>query len=364
MDKRNSIPICDLHCDTAMKILGEPSLGDPGLQVNISKMEKGNVLLQVFACYVPTCISEGNRAATVLRMMDNLEREIASHGGGITVLRDADAAAGSVEEGAPGCIFGIENGMAIESDLGKLEMFYERGVRLMTIVHSQSHDWAISSNDKKPAFDGLTGFGEKVIAAMNEMGMIVDLSHCHDLAAEKVLSIAKKPVVASHSCAKALCDIERNMNDSLIKAVADNGGMIGVNFFPGFLDMDYYKTFEAEAGGIFGKLLKMEEKAGDDFTELIRLYERNQGKIKRIMADKRVSMDKVVEHIDYIVSLVGDDFVGFGSDFDGIPDSPVGLEDCTGFPLIVEKLAQKGYKREQLEKICYKNFLRVFGENE
>ncbi len=364
MNEDNSIPICDLHCDTAMKILGQPTLDDEGLQVSASKMRKGNVLLQLFACYLPTSVHEGNRAGATLKMLGNLKEEIAANGEEMVVVKDARSAAKSVEEKTLGCMFGIENGIAMESDIRNLEMFYDRGVRLMTIVHSHSHDWAISSNDKRPGFDGLTAFGETVIAAMNEMGMIVDVSHCHDRTVEKVLSIAQKPVVASHSCARTLCDTERNLSDSLVKGIADNGGMIGVNFFPGFLDMEYCKAFEARAGGVFAELDKLEKKAGGNVVELAGLMEGYKSTFGDVMGDNRVPMDKVIEHIEYIMHIAGDDYVGFGSDFDGIPDHPGGLGDCTGFPRVMEMLAERGHSRETLEKIGYKNFLRVMAANE
>lgn len=364
MNGDHSIPICDLHCDTALKIIGRPSLNNAELQVSLPKMKEGNVMLQLFACYIPASITRGNRANAVFHMLDNMEREIASNEGEIVVVKNSRSAGKSMAEKTPGCIFGIENGIAMESDLRNLAEFYERGVRLMTIVHSRSHDWAISSNDKKPGFDGLTAFGETVISAMNEMGMIVDVSHCHDRTVEKVLSIAGKPVVASHSCVKALCDTDRNLSDALVKRIADNGGMIGVNFFPGFLDPDYLEIFEEKAGGVFAELEKMEKKAGDDLAGLAGLLDGYKTKFEKVMADSRVPIERVVEHIEHIVDIVGDDFVGFGSDFDGIPDHPEGLEDCTGFPRIIEMLERKGFKRETMEKICYKNFLRVLTENE
>lgn len=360
----NSIKFCDLHCDTAMDILGGAEIKKHQTQVNIDYMREGQLGLQLFACYQPPAIPEAHRSRIVLEMLENLKHEIAKYPDVMKMCLNSADARTALEQDKIGAIFTIENGMAIENDLNNLEMFYEKGVRLLTIAHAESHEWALSTNDKNPGFDGVTPFGEKVIAAMNEMGMMIDLSHSHDITVEKVLEISTKPVLATHSCVYSICPTKRNLKDHLIKKIADNGGLIGINFYPGFLDAQYLSELDKRAGDLFENLSQMERQAGTDVNKITSMFAGFRTKLRNIMADVRIPIDRVIDHVDYIIRLVGDDFVGFGSDFDGIPDFPIGLEDCRGFGRIRQKLIEKGYSTRTIEKISHQNFLRVFENNE
>ncbi len=356
----NSIKFCDLHCDTAMDILNGAQLAKHQTQVNIDYMRAGQLGLQLFACYQPSAIPESHRVNIILKMLERLKDEIAHYPDDVMICLNAAMARSALEEDKIGAIFTIENGMAIENDLSNLEMFYEKGMRCLTIAHAESHEWALSSNDTNPGFDGLTLFGEKVIAAMNEMGMMIDLSHAHDKTVEKVLNVSTKPVLATHSCVHSLCQTKRNLKDDLIKKIADNGGLIGINFYPGFLDPHYLAQVEKRAGDLFANLSQMEHQAGTDINKITRMFAEFRTKLKNIMLDIRIPIDRVIDHVDYIIKLVGDDFVGFGSDFDGIPDFPTGLEDCRGFKRLKHKLIEKGYSKSTIDKISHQNFLRVF----
>jgi len=360
VDQIKKIPFCDLHCDTAMELFNGALLSATSTEVNIPFMKEGNVALQLFACYLPPSIHRHLRVSVVSEVLEKLTEEIANNSNVIALCKDYKTVQQAFHEQKLGAILTIENGMAIENSLKNLEMFFSRGIRCLTIVHAESHEWAISSNDKKPQFDGLTDFGERAIRAMNEMGMIIDLSHAHDCTVKKVLKISRKPVLATHSCVHALCPVPRNLQDALIKGIADTGGMIGINFFPGFLDATYADTVTKRAGELFAELSKAERASGGDLHKISSLFGDLRLKIKQMMADTRVSVDRIIDHIDYIINLVGDDFVGFGSDFDGIPDSPAGLDSCRDFNLIRKKLIDRGYSIERIEKIAYKNFLRVF----
>ena len=323
-------------------------------------MKEANIMLQIFACYLPSSVPFNYRTEVVLKMLNKVEQEIDTNSKKITVCTDISSVKQALHQKKIGAILAIENGMAIENNIKNLKMFFDKGIRLMTIVHAESHDWAISSNDENPDFNGLTDFGEKIITAMNEMGMIIDLSHSHDSTVKRVLSITKKPVIASHSCVYSLCPVHRNLKDKLIKGIADCGGMIGINFFPGFLDSSYSKIMTAKVGVLFDELNNMERKASADIVTITNLYNRFNLKFLKAMPASKVPVTRIFDHLDYIINLVGDDFVGFGSDFDGIPDFPVGIKDCRGFNLISEQLTKKGYSEQTIEKICYKNFLRVF----
>jgi len=355
----DDVPICDLHCDTVMELLAGSNFNNSLMQVNLPAMKAAHVTLQMFACYVPPSYPEKKCVSLVLKMIDRLKFEIEANSNDIMICTDRESIQNARNQSKIAAILAIENGLAIEQDIRNLELFYNRGVRCLTIAHAKSHDWVISSADSSPKFDGLTAFGENVIAAMNEMGMIIDVSHAHDRAAEKVLSITKRSVIASHSGVFALCNTPRNLTDELIKKIADSGGMIGVNFYNGFLDNHYAAIVDKRIGDLFVKWGEQEEVAGDDIIEIVHLFHEFRSEFRNKMNDIDVHVDRIIDHVDYVIQLVGDDFIGFGSDFDGMPHSPIGVDSCSGFKLIRNKLAAKGYSEDTIEKICYKNFLRV-----
>lgn len=356
----NQIQFCDLHCDTAMELIAGNKLDDTRTQVNLPAMTIGNVAIQLFACYVPPSIPDGERAPLVSNMLDHMKKEIDVNSEHIALCTEYDDIVSRMQEGVKCAVMTIENGMALENDLRNLQKFYDDGIRCITIVHAVSHDWALSSNDKSPAFDGLTPFGEKVIAAMNEMGMIIDLSHAHDTTVEKVMKISKLPVIATHSCVRKLCDSPRNLSDDLIRKFADSGGMIGINFYPGFLDDRYAKLVGERAGSLFSELSRMEKKAGNDIEEISRMFQQFRVTLKDKMSDARVSMERIFQHVQYIIDLAGDDCVGFGSDFDGIPDTPENFDDCGSFRYIADWFHDAGFSAERMNKISHQNFLRIF----
>ncbi|MBD3289414.1 hypothetical protein GF337_11480 [candidate division KSB1 bacterium] len=362
MEIDEPVTFCDLHCDTAMDILAGARIDSHETQVNIDYMREGELGLQVFACYQPPSIPVSHRVSIILDMLAQLKSEIENNPDDITMCMNAKEARTALAQNKIGAIFSIENGMAIENKLDNLRLFHDAGIRCLTITHAVSHDWAISTNDTDPRFDGLSSFGEKVIAAMNEMGMIIDLSHSHDRTVEKVLEISSRPVLATHSGVYSLCPTRRNLKDELIKKIADNGGVIGINFYPGFLDEHYLSVVEKRAGNLFANLTQMEQAAGTDINKITGMFDEFRSKIKNIMVDIRVPVDRIIDHVDYVIKLVGDDFVGFGSDFDGIPDFPTGLEDCSGFKLLKQKLIERGYSKSTVDKISHQNFLRVLEE--
>jgi len=352
--------ICDLHCDTITELLVEPDLNNNTTQVNLSNMKSGNVLIQCFACYVPPSIPSGSRYDLIVKVMDLFKNQTHTYSRDISIAENINDVEHIIDQNRIAAIITIENGTAIENDLKLLEEYYESGVRGLTLVHAESHEWAISSNDKNPKHEPLTKFGEKVISAMNEMGMIIDLSHAHDETAKQVLKISKRPVVATHSCVRNLCQNARNLNDYLIKAIADSGGMIGINFFPGFLSNRYLSNLQERGGDLFSELSNMERQVAPDMKKISLMFRDFRIKINDVMSDIEVTIDDVIDHIDYIVRLVGDDFAGFGSDFDGVPDTPKELSNCADFDKLITRMSERGYSNHSIEKIAYKNFLRVF----
>lgn len=354
------IPIADLHCDTAMSLLAGRSLDDASLHVNLPALRRGGIGLQVFACYIPPAIPSGEAFPLAQRMLDIVEEAVEKHRGELAVcVRSADIEAAR-RAGKIAVVLAVENGNAIENDLGKLERLKEHGVRLMTLVHSRSNDWIVSSNDPSPRFNGLSELGRDVIAAMNDLGMIIDVSHAHDRAVERVLALSRGPVVASHSCVHALNPVPRNLRDDLIRGLAESGGLVGINLYPYFLDPGYKETAEQRAGDLFKALDGEEEQSGNNPIGLVEAFSRFVTRFGRTMADNKLPLNRYLDHILYIERLAGNQAVAFGTDFDGVPSLPNGVEDCSGLALVRDALAERGLGEERLTNICWSNVLRVF----
>jgi membrane dipeptidase len=262
-------------------------------------------------------------------------------------------------------LLGVEGGHMIENDLNKLEALYKRGVRYMTLTWNNSNAWATSAADETTKADslkhkGLTDFGKEVVVKMNELGMMVDLSHVGEQTFKDVMAITGKPVLVSHSCVYALCPHLRNLKDDQIKAIGKNGGVIQLNFFSGFIDPAYdkkAKTFTAIHKNEMDSLLKVNP---EPYFMYEYLFEKYPGQVNAM----RPPLSMLIDHLDYIVKMIGVDHVGLGSDFDGVNSLPQQLDDVTTFPLITKLLMERGYRKKDIRKILGGNLLRVFQKNQ
>lgn len=250
---------------------------------------------------------------------------------------------------------GMENGAGIEDDLANVQYFHKRGIRYITLTHGTDNLIGDASYDTTGTYGGLSEFGEKVVAEMNRVGVMVDLSHVSDNTFRDALAISKAPVIASHSSVRKFTPgFERNMSDELILAMAKNGGVMMINFGGSFIDSAY------AAGGA-----KVREHIVNWLAEnnLSRRDSAAQSYISEYAAANNPfpTVQKVADHIDHVKNLVGIDYVGLGSDFDGVGDSlPTGLKDVSMFPNLIAELLKRGYSKEDIEKICYKNVFRVW----
>jgi membrane dipeptidase len=259
-------------------------------------------------------------------------------------------------------MYGVEGGHMMEDNLSNLDTFYDRGVRYMTLTWNNSTSWASSAADEtanKVAKKGLNDFGKQVVKRMNDLGILVDVSHVGEQTFWDVIGTTTKPVIASHSSVYALAPVPRNLKDEQIKAVAKNGGVIQVNFYSGFLD----STFERKNGAFrtahraeIDSLRKINPEPY--FSEEF-LFEKYPNEV----ASLQPPLSLLIQHIDYIVKLVGADHVGLGSDFDGISSAPKQLVDVTSYPLITKALLDKGYSKKDVTKILGGNFMRVWKAN-
>jgi len=256
-------------------------------------------------------------------------------------------------------LLGIENGTALEGSIGNIQYFYDKGVRYITLTHSENNQICDASYDKARKWNGLSPFGARVIEEMNRLGMMIDVSHISDASFFDVISISKAPVIASHSsCRRFTPGWERNMNDEMIMAIAKNEGIIMINFGSSFIN----DRFRINSDGIWDQLnlfLKEHNAVFGDSTAsvLVNDFFSNH-------SIKNATVSEVADHIDHVKKLVGIDYIGFGSDFDGVRFVPDGLSDVSMYPNLIYELLKRGYSDEEIEKICSKNFLRVWDDIE
>jgi membrane dipeptidase len=262
-------------------------------------------------------------------------------------------------------LFGVEGGHMIENDLNKLDALYKRGARYMTLTWNNSTDWASSALDETTKSDslkhkGLTDFGKQVVRRMNELGMLVDLSHVGEQTFWDAINTSTKPVLVSHSCVYAICPHRRNLKDEQIKAVGKNGGVIHLNFYSGFLDSAFEKrsdAFTAKHKTEMDSLLKINP---EPYFMQVYLFEKYPDEVKNM----RPPLSLLLDHLDYIVKMIGVDHVGLGSDFDGVNSLPQQLDDVTTYSLITKELLNRGYSKKDIGKILGGNFLRLLKTNE
>ncbi|MFC4700299.1 dipeptidase [Glaciecola siphonariae] len=253
---------------------------------------------------------------------------------------------------------GMENGSPVQGSLDTLNTFYERGIRYITLAHSQSNHISDSSYDLRRQWKGLSPFGKEMVAHMNRLGIIVDISHVSDAAFYQSVEISRAPVIASHSSLRRFTPgFERNMSDDMIKALAENGGVIMINFGSGFvspLARSWRDKLSEQRQSLISQY-------GEDSPELEEFNQKYAKQNPYPFAD----LNMVLDHIDYVRDLVGIDYIGIGSDYDGVGDSlPVGLKDVSSFPNLVEGLLSRGYSEADIKKILNENVLRVWREVE
>ncbi len=331
---------------------------------DLARFRKGGVDIQIFSIFCDDHYGKGSAYAYANREIDSLYAMAGRHPDQMMIVTSPSELAQAVKLKKLGAMLGVEGGHMIEDDLGKLDSFYLRGVRYMTLTWNNSTSWASSAWDEKlKSFIvtpyGLTAFGIRVVKRMNELGMMIDVSHIGEATLRDAIAATSKPVLASHSSVYALCPVPRNLKDDQIRAIAKNGGVIQVNFYSGFLDSNYNKKLDAFIGHHkkeFDSLvaLKQPSYVMNDFLSK---------KYPQEAAGLRPPLSVLIDHVDYIVKLVGVDYVGLGSDFDGSESTPQGLDGVDDFPKITAALLQRGYKEKDIRKILGGNFIRVFKAN-
>lgn len=329
---------------------------------DLARLKKGGVDAQFFSVFCDG--GKKNPYEFAIRQMDSLDAVLKRNPDKIIKVANTTALRNVVKQQKIAAMFEVEGGHMIENDLDKLEVFYNRGARYMTLTWNNSTNWASSAYDETYNNDltrsGLSEFGKQVVQKMNALGMMVDISHVGVQTFWDVIETTTKPIIASHSAVYALCQHQRNLNDEQIKAIAKNGGVIQVNFYSAFLDNNYIKKVDEFFAKHAVEMETLTASGMNEFQSEDFLFNKYKNEVEPF----RVPFSVLIDNIAYIIKLVGADYVGIGSDFDGIQSPPKGLDDVTNYPLITEALVEKGYSNQAITKILGGNLLRVLKANE
>lgn len=331
---------------------------------DLQRMKEGGLDVQVFSIFCDEQYGKGTAFSYANREIDSLYAIVGRNPSSMSLVTNPQQLQKALSEKKFAAMMGVEGGHMIEDNIAYLDSFYKRGVRYMTLTWNNSTSWASSAMDETLHADslphkGLNDFGEQVVKRMNELGMIVDISHVGEQTFYDALAITTKPVIASHSCAWTLNHVFRNLKDEQIRAIGKNNGVIQLNFFSGFVDSNFFKRSDAFMATHKTEWDSLKTIHNSSFVADMLLFEKYADEVNNI----RPPLSMLLDHLDYIVKMIGVDHVGLGSDFDGINSAPKELDDVTSMPVITRELLKRGYKKKDIRKILGENFIRVFKAN-
>lgn len=333
----------ELGADTA-------SLDNP-LQTDIPRLRKGKIGGQFWSVYIPASMTGPKAVEATIEQIDIVRRIVTRYPQSFAMARTAADVRRIARQGKVASLIGVEGGHQIDGRLSVLRQFHELGVGYMTLTHGKSLSWADSSTDT-PRANGLSAFGRQVVAEMNRLGMLVDVSHVSDATMAAVFEVSKAPVIASHSSARSVTDRPRNVPDALLRGIAKNGGVVMIAFYPGFLSTEWSawdgkRTAYAKERGVPGNLYGTQSPAA-----LVEWEKANPEPV--------VSVAHVADHVEHVAKIAGRDHVGLGGDYDGISGTgPVQMKGVDSYPLLFAELARRGWSDADLAKLAQGNVLRV-----
>ncbi len=335
--------------------------GDP-FHTDLQRLKQSGITGEFFSIYVSRTYAENGGSGAARRALDLIDvvyRAVEKHPNQLIMCRTADEIRKAKKQNKICALIGIEGGHAIEDSLFALRDFYRLGIRYMTLTHNNTNNWADAHRDE-PRNNGLSDFGKEVVREMNRIGMLVDISHVSDKTMSDVLDISTAPVIASHSSARALGDRPRNIPDDRLRRIAKNGGVVMVNFYPGFIDKNVIAASKERDVRLKPQMDELRETYKDDGKRL-------GEEINKLLGANPLPatpLSVLIDHFDHIAKVAGIDHVGIGSDFDGVPNLPVGMEDISKLPNITYELLKRGYREKEVKKVLGDNFMRAFAQAE
>jgi membrane dipeptidase len=357
--------VLDTHDDTTQRFFSKDfdiAKRNADGSIDIPRMREGGMNAIFFSIWIDGRTLGPPAIQKALDQIDAVHENVRRNSKDMMFCRTADDVRRAHAQGKIAALIGVEGGHMIGNDIRMVRIFGDLGVRYMTLSHFYNDEWADSSTDK-PAHNGLTDYGKEIVREMNRQGIMVDISHVSDKTFYDALEVSKLPLIASHSSCRALCNHVRDMSDDMIKALAAKGGVIQINYEMSFIDQGYKDASDKLSGGVVAMIDQLKKECNDDETCMGKKMTEMQQKAVAEGKLPHVSWERIIDHIDHAVKLVGADHVGLGSDFDGA-SMPEGMEDASKLPKITEALMRKGYKDEDIRKILGGNLLRVMEQNE
>src|SRR5688500_6215309 len=330
-------------------------------RTNIERMKQGGLTAEFFSLYVrPWYVEHGGSTRRTLDMIDSVYRAVERHPRDLMIATSVADIRRAKRLNKIACLMGIEGGHAIEDSLATLREFYRLGVRYMTLTWNNTNNWADAGRGQKK-HGGLSDFGREVVREMNRLGMMVDVSHVSDETMSDALDVSKAPIIASHSSARALSDVPRNIPDDLLKRIAKNRGVVCVNFYSAFVDV---KTVGPQSEERDRRLKAQQDAIDAKYKDDPERRAEESDKLEAANPLPPLPISKLIDHIDHIVKVAGIDHVGIGADFDGANDMPEGAKDVSMLPNITYELLKRGYRERDIRKVLGENTLRVMAEAE
>jgi membrane dipeptidase len=326
-------------------------------------MREGGLDAQFWSIYLGESPGKGAAIREALLRIDAVQELVRRLPGELAFATSAGEIRAAVAQGRVACLIGIEGGHIIEDSLPALRSFYRLGARYLTLTHSFHTSWADSSGTNEalaPRHDGLTPFGEDVVREMNRIGMLVDVSHVSDATFWDVLRVTRAPVIASHSATRAVADHPRNLSDDMLRALAQNGGVVMINFYSGYIDAALVDPLRQIFLALAPQFARLREQYADD--PLAR--QRAMRALFAGLTPPQAELSVLLDHFDHALAVAGPDHVGLGGDWDGVPSMPRGMEDVSRLPALTRGLLERGHAPEVVRKVLGENLLRVMGEVE
>jgi membrane dipeptidase len=348
--------VLDTHIDVTPKLQTDWKFTEEHTtgHIDLPRMEKGGLNGLFFSIYMAGTVTGPTAVNNALERIAAVHKLAADPTSQVVLCTTAEDIRKAHKAGKIAGLMGMEGGHMINNSLPILRMYAELGVRYLTLTHSVNTDWADSSGDQ-PKHNGLTDFGKQVVQELNRLGVMVDISHVADKTFWDALAVSQAPMIASHSSCRAVSGHSRNMTDEMIKALAAKGGVIQINYLDSFIDPALYAWTQKTQGA--RRELQQKYPGRESFAKVREELEKQFGPAPK------ASWERIIDHIDHAVKLVGADHVGLGSDFDG-GSMPAGMDDCTKLPLITEALLRKGYREADIKKILGENTVKLMEEVE
>ncbi len=336
--------LCDYDLDVV-----DMAMPIPSLHTDLPRLHEGGVTGQFWSVYVPSTMDGPTAASATLQQIDFVHQMVHRYPGDLALATSADDIERANGAGRIASLIGIEGGHSINESLGVLRMMYALGARYMTLTHNDNVSWADSATDT-PANNGLSAFGEDVVREMNRLGMLVDLSHVSSDVMRHAIRVSTAPVIFSHSSARALCDVPRNVPNDVLERLPNNGGVCMVTFVADFVS--------SAVAGWFQQARDLVEERGGNPRNIAQV---ELALLERAQTDPapRATIDDVVAHIEHVREVAGIHHVGIGGDFDGTTLMPLGLDDVSGYPRLFEALRERHWSSEEIEHLAQGNILRT-----